>query len=292
MKTLSLFLASLFASSAFAGGFNGSISYTDKERAQHAAGIQTVMSAASECLQADLEHHRKFYAQFGVSPYYGSASAFSKLSPAARREELRKLGVNPALADEMQPTSCIGLAMKCLEKGFTAAGQTNLWPRLRNFADANDMDGTALQAGLRELGWKVLYWNPDVTKNKDWDAKEKANDYFNKKRFWGYHEYRWSTVQNSRTYMYNKVDDITTLVNFGMNPPAKFKDIPFFIGTAHTGYHVFPGAFGKVIEGHSTRAITDSQTVESSDFNPLANGGGPRGAYKSGLMAIPPGYLQ
>ena len=70
------------------------------------------------------------------------------------------------------------------------------------------------------------------------------------------------------------------------------KNIPFFVGIAHLGYHVFPRSYGQIIEGHSTRQLNDPQALETSPFNPLVKGGGPRGGpYKSGLIAIPPGYL-
>jgi len=84
-------------------------------------------------------------------------------------------------------------------------------------------------------------------------------------------------------FYFNTVDDYHSLVNFGMRPPADFESVPFFVGTAHGGYHVFPGMFGRVIEGHSTREVTDPQTIESFEIHPIANGGGPRGNYRSGL---------
>ena len=62
--------------------------------------------------------------------------------------------------------------------------------------------------------------------------------------------------------------------------------------SAHLGYHVFPGTYGQIIEGHSTRIVNDPETLQTSPFNPLVLGGGPRGGpYKSGIVAVPPGYL-
>ena len=148
-----------------------------------------------------------------------------------------------------------------------------------------------MQHALQKLGWKTYYWNPQTSQNSVWDAQEKANDPNNNKHFWGYHVYRWSTINGpGRNYYTNVVDNFSSLVNFGSQPPLGLKKVPFFIGTAHTGYHVFPGKFEQVIEGHSTRAITDSKTMESSSFNPLQDGGGPRGVYRTGLMSVPPGY--
>lgn len=56
------------------------------------------------------------------------------------------------------------------------------------------------------------------------------------------------------------------------------------------GYHVFPGSYGIVVEGHSARAITDKTTLESAAFNPLDSKGAPNGRYRSGMISIPPGY--
>jgi hypothetical protein len=80
-------------------------------------------------------------------------------------------------------------------------------------------------------------------------------------------------------------------VNFNRTLPQDFKAVPLFIGTAHTGFHVFPGYNGIVIEGHSVRHITSSTMIETSEFNPLKPGGGPQGLpYRSGLFSVPPGY--
>jgi hypothetical protein len=81
-------------------------------------------------------------------------------------------------------------------------------------------------------------------------------------------------------------------VNFGASTPAILRSTPFFVGTAHGGYHVFPGTAGQVIESHSTRRINDSHTMESAAFNPLAGLAPTNGSYKSGLIAIPGRYAR
>ena len=95
-----------------------------------------------------------------------------------------------------------------------------------------------------------------------------------------------------KIYYHVPVDDATTLVGFQTAVPESFQKIPFFIGTAHSGYHVFPGFFGNVIEGHSMLPLTARNNVELSLFNPLVPSGGPRGTqgekYRSGIIAIPP----
>src|SRR5690606_3860379 len=122
--------------------------------------------------------------------------------------------------------------------------------------------------------------------------QEKRQHPNNPKKIWGFHAYNWLTVKKKGKYLYNKVDDISTLVNFGERTPEAIKRVPFFLGIAHMGYHVFPGSYGQIIEGHSTRQLHDPQAVETSPFNPLTDGGGPRGLYRSGLIAVPPGYIR
>jgi len=264
--------------------------FSAEERALHAQKIDSLMRIASECLRGDLARHRKFFSEYGISAFYGDRSSFAKLSQADKRAYLRDLGKNDKLVDQMAPTSCVGLTLKCLGKAFLATGQGSAWSQLKATTAESGQDGTILQNGLRALGWKTYYWNPATRLNARWDAAEKAKDPTNKDHFWGYHAYRYSTVKTKQTYYMSPVDNFSALVDFGEDTPEFFKRIPFFVGTAHGGYHVFPGAFGQVIEGHSTRLITDPNTIESSPFSPLADGGGPRGLYFSGMISVPPGF--
>jgi hypothetical protein len=295
MKSAASFLmalvASSIASSPALAAFKGSVEFTAAEIQGQNKNLNTIIQTASNCLEDHLEEHQRFFQRYGISAFYGDRSAFAKMSTAQKKAHLASLGKDPALLSQMKPTSCVGLTLTCLGKGFVDAGQAGTWKKIADYTKANDQDGTAMQDALRKLGWVVLYWNPDPTKNAVWDAREKAKDPQNKERFWGYHVYRYQTVTSAKqNYYFNAVDDIETLVGFKTSIPAKFANVPFYVGTAHTGYHVFPGSYGNVIEGHSTRSIDDPQTLESSEFNPLKDGGGPRGTYRSGLIAVPPGY--
>lgn len=288
-----LFLLSLLLSlhtTPAVAGFKGAISFTEQEKALHLEGQDRVLAAAAACLESDIAAHKAFFRRHGFSRFYGDRSAFGKLSSSDKRRYLARSGFSSSLASQMEATSCVGLALKCLGKGFNDAGQGELWQRIRQFTMLNGVDGTAMQEGLRALGWVVLYWNPDVRLNQSWDRAEKRKDPANSERFWGYHEYNWGIAQKGR-YLYNQVDDFRALVNFGEQGPALLKNVPFFLGTAHGGYHVFPGTMGKVIESHSTRAITDPKSLEADEFNPLAGKAPTGGMYKSGLIAVPAKYL-
>lgn len=291
MKLNFLFLLLPFAAlttHAADSGFNGTLNVTAIEFAQHFQLSEELSKVAASCVESTYEFHREFYSDHGISPFYGDRSRFGKLSYREQKSEFKRRGWSVSLLEQMRPLSCVGLALGCLEEGFHATGQDLVWNRVKAFVRANGQDGLALQHALQKLGWKVLYWNPNTRNNEDWDDDERSNDEENRKKFWGYHSYHWYTVTKSAKYDYNKVDDAKLLVDFGTRLPAEFRRVPFFVGTAHGGYHVFPGTFGRVIEAHSTREITDPNEVESAEFNPLRNGGAPHGHYYSGLMAIPP----
>jgi hypothetical protein len=193
----------------------------------------------------------------------------------------------------MQPTSCIGLTLRCLGDGFAAAGQADLWAQISDFTIRNGVQGDALQVALQQLGWKIVYWNPDLSAAARWDSQEQQAYPGDPKHIWGRHVETEASVLGPRhRYFWATVDDWSTLVNFGHTAPAAIKKVPFFVGIAHLGYHVFPGTYGQIIEGHSMRIVNDPETLQTSPFNPLVTGGGPRGGpYKSGVVAVPPGYL-
>jgi len=281
IKTLSLLV---FALSTGAQAFQGNISFDEATQARHYQTLNTVMDVAAECLQTDLDLHRSHFRKYGVSAFYGSNSNYAHTNRAGRINILRSLRKPIELVDTLKSTSCVGLTTKCLERGFRAAGQADIWAKLKAYTAANDYDGTALQLALGKLGWKVLYWNPDPSQNANWDASERG------KKSKGHHSAFYRGVTGSGRYYGVPVDDAQTLVGFGKNVPRKFSNVPFFVGTAHGGYHVFPGMGGVVIEGHSMKPINDPNMIESSEFNPLADGGAPRGAYFTGIIAVPPGY--
>jgi hypothetical protein len=283
-----LALAALVPFSASAG-YQGSIDFTAGEIARHTRDIEQISDTSAACLERDLEHYHAFFRKYGISPYYGDRGAFGKLSYQGKKQYLRELGLDPRLLEQMEPMSCVELVLNCLGEGFKAAGEADLWTRLRAYTILNGVDGTSLQNGLQKLGWKILYWNPDVRMNAEWDAAEREHNPTNSDRFWGYHEEFWRTVQRQNRYLYNRVDDGRTLVNFGTRTPRFLRKVPFFVGIAHGGYHVFPGSFGNVIEAHSTKKITDPKNLESNPFNPLAGLAPTEGMYHSGLIAVPPG---
>lgn len=283
---------------AFAVPVLAQVQFSADEIRRHQDNIDTITDTASRCLRETYADHVQFYRKWGVSKYYGDRKPEYK-TEAGRRLALRQYGAPDSLITELTPTSCVGLTMTCLEKGFAAAGQQSTWNKIyAQLKVENKFYGTDLQVMLRGLGWKIVYWNPDPRQNAAWDAEDQALNPLKPGKtwnpVWGGHAYNYAQVTRKSIYSgYSiPVDDAQTLVGYGTKLPESFKQIPFFVGTAHSGYHVFPGFFGTVIEAHSMRELNSFDNLETAPFNPLAPGGGPRWTriekYRSGIVAVPP----
>jgi hypothetical protein len=301
MKYL-LALTLLLSPSAFA--YKGSISFTEEEKAEHAERAGIVAEAAANCLTDTYAEHVSFFDKHGVSKFYGNRR-YVKGEKAGRRAdghvltpirpELRKNGIDPNLESLLTSMSCVDLARRCLAEGFARAGEREFWTKIDAFNKQNGNIGPAVLVGLQALGWKLVYWNPDPTQNAKWDAADKARTPTNPSHVWGHHEARYKSVMGpKRKYYEYTVDDRTTLNGFRTKVPASFLAAPFFVGFAHTGYHVFVGQRGQVIEAHSVRNLFGLDNVENNPFNPLGGGAPMRTnteVYLSGLIAVPPGSL-
>lgn len=290
MKTLALTLA------LFSGQLLAAVNFTAAEIATHKRVLPQLTSTAANCLENIYDDHLSFHGRWSVSRYYGD-SRQDYATRAGRLAALRRYNAPDHLVDQLIPTSCIGLTMKCLAEGFAATGTTPTWNKIyAELAIDRKFDGTTLQMALQGLGWKVLYWNPDPASNQRWDEEDKRLTPLTNGRtwmpVWGGHAYRYSQVKNKGTYYEVKVDDAQMLVGFKDRQPEAFKRFPFFVGTAHAGYHVFPGSDGVIIEAHSMRNLDSIDNLETSLFNPLGMGGGPRWTrtekYRSGIIAVPP----
>ncbi len=285
---LTLLVAVGLPLSAAAAGFNGSVEFTPAEMAAHQRHIGTITSIARQHLENIWREHGTFYQRYRVSKFYGDRN-LGLDTRSERIAALRQARASTSLVDQLKPTSCIGLSLDALNAGFNAPGDAELagaWRKIYQFARANSLDGCSVLHALQKLGWQILYWNPSPHDNDRWDRED------GERRSRGWHAYRYLTVMRSGTYYFNKVDNKTMLVGFGTTVPAEFRSVPFFVGVAHTGYHVFPGFAGDIIEAHSTRRLDSFDNLEKSPFNPLKNGGGPRWTttekYRSGLIGIPP----
>jgi len=302
--------------------------FSPAEIATDRQNAKLISETSATCLQRTWDIHIQFYKSHGYSKFYGVRRADYRTSDGRKQALLKilpKLAQRVAAGDqaaikelnmrekELETTACVDLARKCLGEGFKAAGLEDTWTKIDNWvkrlgSDGTPrVDGTDIQKALVALGWKSLYWNPDVSRNEAWDKAEKSHylpkDGLRWNPVWGGHAEYWSQAKNNRLYYNVPVQDISTLVNFGTKPPADFQAIPFFLGTAHLGYHVFPGFRGKVFEAHSLRELKSIDNMQVGPFNPLnqeMNGvkggdGSPKWTdsehYRSGLIVVPPGFL-
>jgi hypothetical protein len=303
-----LFVTSLLWSQLSLGGYKGEINFSDDEITIHKEKILDFVKYGAECLAGFQTEHLDFYANnclinsdppICLSKFYGERRYSKKrndyLSDGTPLEYLGdaliQLGYPESHLDLMQANSCVGMTLKCLRQSFYKTGQELVWRKVLQFTNDNGVGGTALQHSLSQLGWLTYYWNPAPKKSikKDmleWDEEEI------KWKSKGYHTYRYNSVMNKNTYWYNHVDNKKDLVGFESQEPSLLKDYAFWIGTAHTGYHVFPGNYADVVEAHSSRPITAIDNLEFSKFSPMATGGGPRWTrtekYRSGLISLPP----
>lgn len=245
---------------------------------------------------------------------YQSKIAPLQLDARAAEEPGEADVLRPNTDLRMQNISCVDMTRRCLSFAFQQTGMNETWKKIDKEVMAADKSGVVLQKALGDLGWKIFFWDPDTTQAAAWDQEEQqlspiapAAEGEKPKTWqseWGGHALRWAVVQKRNEYILGTkekpipIDDKELLVNFGKNVPEKFKAVPFFVGTAHSGYHVFPGFFGKIIEAHSMRQIRSFDNLEVSLFNPLDqdNKGGPRWTrserYRSGVIVVPPGYLE
>lgn len=266
----------------------------------HRERIDVITGAAATCLSRTYDEHVRFHKRYGVSKFFGDRRPDYR-TRRGREEALRASGYDEAriaeIAGQQQGISCIGLTRACLREGFAAAGMTPTWNKIDDYLKIdNKVYGTDLQRLLRKLGWKILYWNPDPSSNERWDREDQALNPLQPGRswnaVWGGHALRYRSAVEKGNYYNIPVDDTELMVGFGDEQPAEFRRFPFFVGTAHAGYHVFPGTNGLIIEAHSMRDLRAKDNLEISPFNPLAPGGGPRWTrserYRSGVVAVPP----
>jgi hypothetical protein len=323
-----LFLLTAFLPILAQASNSSGLNFSPNEIASSAKKAQLMANTSAQCLKDTWAEHIAFFKANGYSKFYGDRkkeyqtvdgrrSAILRILPALAR----KVNANDPVAiaelqrrvSELENSSCVELAMKCTKAGFVAAGMGATWDNIYTWLGRPDSTGTPTYDGddllkaLADLGWNTLYWNPDISQNDQWDLMDRTMNPLQPPRqnmpVWGFHQERWIEVRRHHDYFNIPVTDIQTLVNFGIAPPADFTSIPFFVGTAHAGYHVFSGYAGTVIEGHSTRDLSSRDNMQIASFNPLyqtQNGvanakGAPQWTnsehYRSGVIAVPPGTI-
>ncbi len=269
-------------------------SFNQREMRIHNANRHQLAAVAADCLDWHYQDHLDFYNKWGISKYYGDRRV-DYSTTAGLLAALQFYNKPADLVSQLEGISCIGLAMKCLKQGFSSIGLPTTWEKIETVL-GKDKLGTVLQKNLIALGWKSYYWNPDPSMNDTWDIEDRTLTPLKPGKewmpVWGGHAVRYGHALKGFYYERSLlVHDAVSLVGYKDVQPAFFKQIPFFVGIAHAGYHVFPGRNGEVIEAHSKRDLNALDNLEYSEFNPLKVGGGPRWTdtelYRSGVLVTP-----
>lgn len=259
---------------------------------------QKVVNGALSSISQSIESHFDSLKKTGIGNMYGPKSSFAKMNADEKRNYIlrnKKLGTTPV---EPVETSCVGFVLKQLKNGYESNGMGNRWAEIAQSVYDNSGQGTYLLQGLREDGWKLIYWNPDKRfPTTRVVSPSIANDH---------HIWTWAMIRDGNPYMENvlsyekvfpglPIDHMaldfrpsnSSETDFNRNALEILRNIPFFVGVANGGYHVYLGSKGMVIESHSTRSPTDATNIE---LRPLNQFGLDKGeSYLSGVIAVPPG---
>jgi hypothetical protein len=178
-------------------------------------------------------------------------------------------------------SNCISWVKEICRAGYEAAGASDRWKQIRTAVEAGSKKerdrGTVLLEQLQRDGWMGLYFNPDV---KNPDAEDK--------RHVKIHRESASHISKHAEYYGLKIFD--ALVNyrptFGtprVTPEIEcLRRVPFFVGIARAGDHVFVGRNGVVSELHWAEGPKTRDIMEETPLE--------RFAWSSGTLVVPPGW--
>jgi hypothetical protein len=174
--------------------------FTSAEKSKHRNSLATFSDAAADFLDWVYKDHIAFFKKWGVSKYYGNRKPEHQ-TKELRIAQLKKYGKPAFLADQQVATACVTLAMQAMEHGFAATGMPNTWGKIHDqLRIGQKYYGTDLQIMLQQLGWRIYYWNPDPSKNAEWDAEDKKlnppKDAGDWRPEWGGHAIRYASVTN------------------------------------------------------------------------------------------------
>lgn len=280
--------------------FQGSISFTAAEVQAHQAGLMQLIDVTLASTEAKKAEQADWFNRCGMGTMYGWLAPYSKLSSAARQayiDQHATCSARPTLAD-VQVTSCENFTNKMLSKGFSAIGTAASYKKINTFLNANDRDGLALVYALRLLGWKTLYWNTDIgtapplPKDRSYVGATPDDHVYDQKIAYAKHTYHGIQIDGY-------------LVNFSPNPGSstpqdlsmmnRLKQVPYFVGISHAGFHVWNGSYGEITESHSFFDPIDRKNIQVGEFNPphasptCREIAGKCWGYYSGILAVPPG---
>ncbi len=210
--------------------------------------------AGKEAIETKTKAHRDAIRTRGYGTHYGDHSSY-----------------RPPAGASLTESSCVVWAMECAAYAFNKVGQSAVWNRVASNARRNRLKGTVLIKDLIDIGWTGIYWNPVS------DTGDR-----------GEHSFSYSVAKKSKTYYKIPIQDYvlnyrpmgsskTTTDETGL---AKLAKVPFWVGCAGGGRHVFCGTGKKVSEFHWTSPATDTHAMELVSLQTYP--------WLSGIIVIPP----
>lgn len=192
-------------------------------------------------------------------------------------------------------TSCIKWALRHVKKAYTEINQAARYEQLLAVVRNKGETGHTLLKELQKDGWEAVYWNPDMYAPNETRPDRlpfhtgSAANAINKKKY-------IPPVRNPSPNDIIEIDHL--LVNYRPSPGSstrkesaalqRLKRVPFWVGIANYGNHVFVGYHGRISESHSPFMPDNVKNLEESDFATWGLAW-PSEKYLSGVIMVPPG---
>ncbi len=205
--------------------------------------------AGKEAIETKTREHRRQVSQRGYGTHYGDHSSY-----------------RPPAGSNLTESSCVVWAMECAAYAFNKVSANSKWNRISHVTRQNKLRGTVLIGELIKLGWTGIYWNPDTTDTSDSE-----------------HSYSAHVAKTKKTYYKLPVSDL--VVDYRRSPVNMtgidtLDKVPFWIGCARGGMHVFCGTGANVSEFHWDSPATDPNAMELVALKDYE--------WLSGIVAVPP----
>jgi hypothetical protein len=287
-----------------AQAFKGTIEFTPAEVSAHLAGLTQLIDVTLRDTEAKKVEQADWFRKCKMGTMYGWLAPYSTLAAPARQtyiDQHSQCSARPTLAD-VAVTSCENFTNKFLSRGFAAIGTAASYKKINTFLNANDRDGLALVLALRKLGWKTLYWNTDLgsapalPKDRSIVGATPDDHLYDQKLALTKHTYHGVPVDGYLTNFSPNTGSPTVKDDSVM---AKLREVPYFVGISHAGFHVWNGSYGVITESHSFFDPDDVRNIQTGDFDPphasptcrevVVAGQKQSWCYYSGILAVPPG---
>lgn len=293
-------------------GFSATFT-SDESQAAQVVGRESVLQS--------MKAHRDHIARTGIGLYYGISSEYSPLKRIRKNSTIlsdmdrfgfvkmslkktfvQTLGSSSSLdayvgrlvgiqdADErygdLQMISSVIWALKHVRAAYEAAEKTERADQIYRIVMDRGGHAKDLIVELQKDGWHSIYWNPDVALPDD-DKKASL------------HLRSWQEAQKG-TYFNNTIKVDYLLTNYrptkgsktkkDLSSLKKLKRVPFWVGLANYGRHIFVGYQDHLSEAHSAEMPTSNNLIMDSEFGKW-HGHYPSEKLLSGIIMVPPGSL-